>query len=136
TGAPWARIGVDEVRRALERGGANLGRVALSGSACVVRIEGRAPVEAERRKSEGRGRSQSASGEVVSAEGPVTVKSLVASACAGLFGVAREGIRFVFDEADQPLLSQTEWGRRIAVQPMTTAGSSRVMVGVRIYAGD
>jgi len=126
-GLGYTEVDLGMVRRALEVSGASLGRIALGGSTCLVRFGIPAGTEKER-EPRLRGRSDSAS--------VPTIRGRVAGALAELFGVARGDIRLLFEDRDEEMLAQSEWGRRVVVQPTTTAGSSRVMVEVRVYAGD
>lgn len=132
-GGAWMRVDIGAVRRAMDSAGANWGRIAISGGRCMVRL-GSAPVAAV-------GAAPAQAPEPVMEEVPVeagaqTIKGHVADTLARLFGVERANIRLLFDPNDEDLLGQSEWGRRIVVQPVTTAGSARVLVDVRVFAGD
>lgn len=132
-GSAWIEISVGSVRSAIARSGANMGRLAISGAKCLVRIEGAAAAE---QASEAQASAPEPGAQIVEAEALPTIRGRVAGALAELFGVDRTEIRFLFEERDESLLVQTDWGRRVAVQPASGASSSRVMVDVRIYAGD
>lgn len=130
-GLAYAEVDLAMVRRALELSGASLGRMAIGGSRCLVRF---APAA---REPEGGPAAAAIAPSVVVIDGSVpTIKGRVAAALADLYGVDRSDLRLRFDERDEELLAQAVWGRRVAVQPTTTAGSSRVLVEARVYAGD
>ncbi len=128
----WVEVNIDAIRRAIEESGASMGRLAISGSRCLVRIEGASPSDVPESTSAS---LPERSASVIEAEALPTIRGRVAGALADLYGVSRTDIRFLFDERDEEFLAQTEWGRRIAVQPATGSSTSRVFVDVRIYAG-
>lgn len=130
----WREVKIETVRAALQKAGANMGRMAISGARCLVRIEGARVAEAQPPAPEEPPVEEV--GQVITSEALPTIRGRVAEALAELFGVERTEIRFKFDPRDEALLAQTEWGRRIAVQPVSGTSSSRVVVDVRIYAGD
>lgn len=130
----WLEVGIDSVRAALKRAGANMGRIAISGATCLVRID--APQAKEPEKADADQQPQEQAAQIIAPEALPTIRGRVADALADLFGVTRSEIRFKFDPRDDALLAQTEWGRRVAVQPVSGASSSRVVVEVRIYLGE
>lgn len=132
--AAWVEVDIDALRASLAKSGASMGRLAISGSMCVVRIEGMRAGQAK--PTEAKPAPEPAQGQVVAPEALPTIRGRIAEALAELFGVGRSDIRLKFEERDEALLAQTEWGRRIVVQPGSSAGSSRVVVEVRVYAGD
>lgn len=131
---PWIEVDIETVRARLVSSGASMGRVAISGARCVVRLEGFA--KPRPKPEENAPAPEETQGQVVAPEALPTIRGRIADALAELFGVGRSDIRLKFEERDESLLAQTEWGRRIVVQPGSNAGASRVLVEVRVYAGD
>lgn len=125
-------ITLDQVRAALDRRGVNWGRIALSGAACLVRVAGEAP-ETER----GDAADKPERGpEIVTLEGPQTVRTRVAALLGTLFDAEPRDLRLLFDDRDDDFLATPEWGRRIDLQPNSTGSSSRQSVTVRIFEGE
>lgn len=125
-------INLDQVRAALDRHGVNWGRVALSGASCLVRVAGDGPAPA----TDGADDEPERAPEIVSLDGPQTVRTRVAALLATLFDAEPRDLRLLFDERDDDFLATPEWGRRIDLQPNSTGSSSRQSVTVRIFEGE
>lgn len=131
--ARWLEIGIEDVRRALDEAGIGAARVAVSGSSCVVRFVG-APVGQD---EEPAGKESKVRRPTVVAErGSDTVRGHVVELLETMFGVEGEELRVLFEERDEALLATRVWGRRVVVRPGTGAGSSRVLVDVRVFSGE
>ncbi|MEO1129788.1 MAG: flagellar basal body P-ring formation chaperone FlgA [Planctomycetota bacterium] len=129
-GSGGVELEMGAIRDILRTHGISLGRMALSGQRCLVRI--RSTGALVQRVPE----AQPVRPETIDPEAPATVRKRVGELLMRMFDVEAEDIRVRYDTRDQDLLAQTEWGRRIVVRPMTTEGGSRILVDVRVMAGD
>lgn len=125
-------ITLAQVRASIEREGANWGRIALSGSACVVRVAG----EPEPAPVDGESAPAPPTPAPIALDGPPTVRTRVGALLLELFDAAPADLRLLFDPRDEAFLNTPEWGRRIDLQPNTTGGSGRQSVTVRIFEGE
>ncbi len=125
------RLDVARIRGAMEEGGARLGRVALQGSACEVRLGG---ATGEDQGRTGRG---GASGEAKapSATGG-NIRSAVEEMLARLYGVDEEDLRASYDARDWGFLGEEVGGRRVETQPGGRASGTKQPVRVWVYDGD
>lgn len=127
-------VSLDQVRAALEREGAHWGRLALSGKACVVRVA--ADAQSQPNADDEDDPEAQPAPEPVDLTGPPTVRRRVAALLTSLYGVEPQDLRLLFDERDAAFLATPEWGRRIDLQPNTTASSGRQSITVRIFEGE
>lgn len=126
--ADASRVGTDDVRRALERAGANMGRLRVSGASCLVRI-GNAPAPAEPREP-----AQPATPNPASSDAPGTIRAHISHRLGDLLGVEEADLRLTFDDADAGLLNTAVGARTLVVQPQGTG--DRMPLSVRVYDGD
>lgn len=135
--AAWVVVEVADVRAALADAGVSAGRVAVSGSRCVVRFVGTGTEDAKKKEGEAKP-APVRRPEVVDTSGPATVRTRVVEMLDRMFGVKDDpgALRVLFDEGDEDLLGMEEWGRRILVRPGTSGTGSRVLVEVRVLSGD
>ena len=138
----WFEVSVQEVREALEREGVNWGRVALTGSSCLVRlVEERAEPEAEAQAgvpvapADRAGRATRIPTDVSPGDGS-TVQAHAVRALMRLFAVEASDLRVAFDPSDDALLETRVWGRRVDVQPGASGVSSRITLSVWVYEGE
>ncbi len=134
--AAWVEVGIDEVREALAGAGMGSGRVAVSGSRCVVRFVGAGLREEEAQGEQGE-EPRRRRAEVVDVSGPPTVRTRVVDLLRRIYGVGDAGsLRLLFDQRDEDLLAMEEWGRRVVVRPATSGAGPRVLVDVRVVSGE
>jgi flagella basal body P-ring formation protein FlgA len=129
-GSGGIELEMGAIRDILRTQGVSLGRMALSGQRCLVRI--RSAGSLVQRVPE----VEPVKPETIDPDAPATVRKRVGELLMRMFDVEAQDIRMRYDARDQDLLAQTEWGRRIVVRPMTTEGGSRILVDVRVMAGD
>lgn len=121
------------LRAALDRAGANWGRLSLRGLTCILQFgDRRVGASSESEKADSSSREHA----VVDLTGPGTVRTRVAALLARLYGVNPDDLRVLFSEHDDDLLNMAEAGRRIDVQPAANATSSRFSLIVWVYEGD
>lgn len=124
----FARVEISRVRRALEASGAKLGRVALQGSVCEIRVGGVGG------GTEGGG-ELAARAQAPSATGG-NVRGAVESMLCRLYGVEGADLRVTFDARDWDFLGQEVWGKRVEAQPGGGATGTKMGVRVWVYEGD
>lgn len=134
------RVGLAEVRSALEAAGVNWGRVTLRGSTCEVGVgggdRGKTISRAEeRRPGDDRGRPRP-----IDMTGPATVRTLIAARIAVAHGVSADRVRLGFEAADGDVLSMPAADgagrRRVNIDFGGSPRSARVPVTVTIYDGE
>ena len=141
----WVEVDMERIRRALKDAGAPMGRLAVAGSACIVRVAEEtteapttAPAEPVKERAEP---------EEVSLEGIPTVRIRVVQSLLTELGIVPADMRVRFDARDTELLDQPEGARRVIARPVSTAGASpgmgqtekaaaKMLVEVRIVEGD
>ncbi|MGP1345744.1 MAG: flagellar basal body P-ring formation chaperone FlgA [Phycisphaerales bacterium] len=129
-GSAWIEIGTDRVTEALRVGGANLGRLAISGSACIVRFLDAPrpePVPGPREPSE----RESPAPVVIPANN--TIRGAVALGVCGMLGVEPGELRLGYPGSDHEWLDAPRPAHRILALPRSGAGSARLLVEVRVY---
>lgn len=127
----WTEVGIGEVRRALRNADASLGRVALSGGRCVIRLSD-VGVRPQRKGEPATARAP----EVVEAGEFATVRSEIARAMAHALGVGPLDVRLLFDDREESFLAMGEDSGRIVVDPIGAVGSERVLVRARLVADE
>lgn len=132
SGRPWVEVSIEDVRRALAGAGARLSAIALSGGTCTVRLGGSPSPD----ESTGNTAAPPPEPRMVDLSGPPTVRKQSASALASMLGVGTADLRLSFDERDAEFLDRPRLGVRIAVQPVSSSGSARAMLSVRVFDGD
>lgn len=127
----WAEVGIGEVRHALRQANTSLGRVALSGGRCVIRLSdvGARPQRTDEPMA-------TRAPEVVEVGDFATVRSEIARAMAHSLGVGPLDVRLLFDDRDEPFLGFGEDSGRIVVDPIGAVGSERVLVRARLVADE
>ena len=136
TGGGSATVDMQTVRAALDGVKVNWGRVALRGSACVVRF---APEPAPRASDSAKPVAKADRGPAPATPvDPGTVRAVVARRLADLFGVGTEDLRITFDPGTESLLAMRADapGRVVEVRPGASGASSRVPVQITVYDGD
>lgn len=128
-GSRVREVSLDDVRIALREAGASFGRLTLSGSTCRILAGGTEPAP----ESEEPTRTDNVA-EIVSLEGPPTVRRTIAAHLAGLYEVDPENLRLRFQRDDHAFVDASQWGRQVVLQPTTTASSKRMLIEVRTYA--
>lgn len=124
------RLEISRVRRAIEDGGARVGRVALQGAACEVRAGGsRADVKEPGAKRDGGG------GEAPRAL-PGNVRGAVEEMLGRVYSVSADALRVTYDARDWDFLGQDVTGRRVEAQPGGSATGTKQGVRVWVYEGD
>lgn len=131
-GSTWIEITAAEVREALAEAGAPLSRLSISGGVCTIRL---ARVAAKPVVDQAEPRGETPSKSIVDDQSGATIRSQVAASIARLLGAEQRDVRLLFDRSDESFLSETTWGRRIAVQPATNGSSSTIVVEVRVFSG-
>ena len=131
-GAP-VTVTLADVRRAVREAGASMGRLAISGTSCVVRR--RAPA-AETGARRARDRAERPRHEALDLAGPATVRTRLAQMLPDHYMTDAGRIRVRFDRADQDLLETPVWERRVALTPRTSEASRRLLVDVRLFDGE
>lgn len=121
----WLEIDVAAVRRALDESGVAMGRLAVSGRSCTVRVRAEAPVEAPALVE--------APAQIVT-KGP-TIRTEVIAALAERYGVAVDELRATFEAPDEEFLSTPSGAGRIVVSPTSTPGAARAVAQVRVVSG-
>lgn len=143
-------ISIEQVRETLSERGVSVGRLALNGSVCVVRIRpptsGAAQDEPEAQDAPAPASSVGSlpsGGEApapVAASGAETVGAWIESSIATLLEVERSDLRVEFAEGDRAFLEGATWGRRVVVEAAGRPGggliAARMALVVRIYSGD
>lgn len=129
---PVLDIGVEDVRTALEKRGVRWGRITLRGRTCSVMVSGAGT--ATKKKVEAA--TEPAKPTAVPMEGPETIRMRLARTLSQLYAVGIDDLRVHFDERDAELLGMPTAGRRVDIQPTSTASSSKVSVRVYVFAGD
>jgi flagella basal body P-ring formation protein FlgA len=138
-------VPIDAVRAALETANVNPGRVTLRGGVCRVTLPA-APADAPSPPPTPRTAPATAAPQPVDlapTPGGPTVRALVATRLADLYGVPPPDLRLAFDPADAALLDRAASApgpgggpTRTDVQPAAASGSARVPVNVFVYEGD
>ncbi len=127
----WREFTIADLRTALGEQKISLSRLALSGSACTVRLavgrEPEAPAPAPPRVN---------GPERPDLSGPPTIRSIVSRGLLDFYGVDPESLRVAFDPRDVAFLDRVEDTRRVSIAPATTEGSARGVVRVRVFDGD
>jgi len=126
----FLELDLDAVRTALRDAGFGLGRLAMSGDRCMVRLR------KEIVRPEPVAEAPRAEPEALDLSGPATVRTRVGELLVRMFDVDAPDLRVRFDERDKELLDQAEWGRRIVVRPTTTDGGPRMLIDVRVLSGE
>ncbi|MBI1191378.1 MAG: flagellar basal body P-ring formation protein FlgA [Tepidisphaera sp.] len=122
------RLDMPAIRRALELDKKiNLGRVRLTGAACVVHIGAGQPAA-------GTAVSQSQVPEVVAPPGAETVRDRIGAHLANLFGIDSDDLRLTFDDSDAGILNRPTGGLTVGIQPQ--GSGDRLPLTVRMYDGE
>lgn len=120
---PASQIDLALIRARLKQApGVNMGRIALSGTACAIRHADPAPPP------------PSVASPTPHAPATETVRDRVAAVLAHALGVTPADLRLSFDASDAELLAWPAAGYTLAVQP--TGSGDRVPVSVRAYRAD
>jgi flagella basal body P-ring formation protein FlgA len=126
------RVTVGEVRAALDRAGANWGRVTLRGSACVLQRPA-APAQPAPARPQREGPRYA----VVDLSGPPTIAKAVARRLAAHYGVRPAELQLAIDPADAAALNAGVAEKHaVEVRPAASPASSRVPVRATVYDGD
>lgn len=131
-GRTWAEVTIEQVERALAEAGVATGRLAISGSRCYVRF-GAVPPEP---KADKRAAKADDGPKQIDFSGPDTVRVRVGTVLTRLFGVSADAIRVKFEPGDEDVLALPVEGRKVAIEPMTSASTTRALVGIRVYEGE
>lgn len=127
------RIDISAIRRVLESDrSVNLGRVRLTGGACVVHIGGAGGSPATPAA-----RNPVTAGGVaggMAKPGVESVRGRITHHLADLFNISEGDLRLSFDDHDTPLLSRAIGATTVSVQPQGTG--DRVPLAIRIFEGD
>lgn len=120
------RLDVPAIRRALElEKSVNLGRIRLTGAACVVRVGAAAAA------TNGGGKDEPMPAAPAGAE---TVRDRIGAYLASLFEVGEDDLRLTYDEADGAVLGRATGTRIVSIQPQ--GNGDRLPLTVRLYEGD
>jgi flagella basal body P-ring formation protein FlgA len=131
-------ISVADVREALQAANINMGRVSISGSTCRIAVESPPRDPSPRPAS----RPEPKLPQGIDTAGPPTIRTLIAQRLASLYQVPIDDLRLAFDAADAELLDQlaatspSSQPRRIDLQPLAAATSSRIPIRVYAYEGE
>jgi flagella basal body P-ring formation protein FlgA len=118
-----AKVTVQDVRRILEMGKVNWGRVTLRGSVCTLVAP--APVKVA---------APPVVNAAVLSEDPNSVKRAVADRISRLVQADAESVRLAFDNDDADILNLPTSGRTLEVKP--TAASDKLPLALTLYEGD
>lgn len=130
-----ARVSLADVRAALARSRQSVSRLAISGSACDVRVlASKDPVPAEAPRPV---RTVEAGPKVASAliapTGPGGLHPAIARALVALFQVSPDQLRLTFDPRDDAFLSAAREGTSVLARPLNTSPfSGSVAVEIRL----
>ncbi|MCK4872223.1 MAG: flagellar basal body P-ring formation protein FlgA [Phycisphaerales bacterium] len=119
------------VRSALDAADVNWGRISLQGLRCSVKIHRqRAGVDesdADATRTEDDG---------LDPGGPPTLRLRLARYISRWTDLPLDDLRLAFDDRDAELLGLTEFEYRFELKPISTPGSSRIPIAVRVWRGD
>ncbi len=122
------KIDISAIRRALEADkSVNLGRIRLTGNACVVHV-GATPVPRSERAMAG---SVLPSPEIPGVE---KIRDRVTQHLAELFGVDLADLRLTFENDDAPLLARAIGASTVGIQPL--GSGDKIPISIRIYEGE
>jgi flagella basal body P-ring formation protein FlgA len=130
-GRGWTSISLAEVRAALERAGARLSLITLSGAACTVRV----PFEAASEEAPAAAPSR-ATPQPIDLTGPPTVRTEAGRTLAAHLDIDPSRLRVLFDEADRAFLDAPRHGHRVVVSPAATPASKRLVLAARVFEQD
>ncbi len=130
-GERWLRIGLAEVRSAMESASVSHTRHALSGSTCVVRVRGSQRVQTELPA----GKPERAP-EVIALSGPATVRTATARRLAQMIGVEPGDLRILFAQGQEELLARPLAGLTAVIRPSNSGISERLRVDVTLLSGE
>lgn len=132
-GAAWRELTLAELADALSAHDVNMGRLAMSGSACVVRLRADDPAA-----KPGDAPPDAAADQPITfsgADGPAIVRTEIMRELTARYGVEADHLRATFESRDAAFLDQPTGTRTVVIAPGTAGQASRLALDVKIIDG-
>lgn len=132
-GQAWFEVSAETLSKAMAAGGVNLGRLAITGSPCTVRLLIEPQPKPERREPKQRERIEPQPIEIPLV---TTVRSSIAASVCGMLGLETQDLRLAFPGSEADWLDTPRPSQRVLALTRTSPNNARLLVEVRIYEGE
>lgn len=132
-GALWFEIDTEAVRAALAAQGVNLGRLAISGSPCTVRLLGQPVPKPDTPEPRSRERHEP---EPIELPVVTTIRGTIAMSVCGMMGIEPADLRLGYPGSEPTWLDTPRPSQRVLALPRSSANNARLLVEVKIYDGE